>query len=55
MRNFDDATIYKYIYNGVEDEGMPAFKDKLSEADIREVVRYIRAEIQKIPAADKSN
>lgn len=55
IRNFDDATIYKYIYNGVEDEGMPAFKDKLSEADIREVVRFIRAEIQKIPAADKSN
>jgi mono/diheme cytochrome c family protein len=27
---------------------MPAFKDKLSEAEIREVVRFVRIEIQKM-------
>lgn len=49
VKKFDDAKIYKYIYEGVEDEGMPAFKDKLSEADIREVVRFIRVEFHKMP------
>lgn len=50
LKRFDDAKITRYIYEGVEDEGMPAFKDKLSEAQINEVVRYVRQEIQKIPA-----
>lgn len=48
IKSFDDAKITRYIVNGVEDEGMPAFKDKLSEAEIREVVRYVRIGIQKI-------
>ena len=50
IKKFDDAKITKYIYDGIEDEGMPAFKDKLSEAQIREVVRYVRQGIQKMPA-----
>ena len=49
IKNFPDDKMYRYIHNGIEDEGMPAFKDKLSEAEIREVVRYIRADLQKIP------
>lgn len=44
-----DDKIYGYIYKGIEDEGMPAFKDDLTEAEIREVVRYVRIELQKIP------
>lgn len=49
IKKLDDARITKYIYDGIEDEGMPAFKDKLTEAQIREVVRYVRAGIQKVP------
>ena len=49
IKTFPDDKMYRYIHNGIEDEGMPAFKDKLSEAEIREVVRYIRADLQKIP------
>ena len=48
IKNFADEKIYRYILNGIEDEGMPAFKDKLSEAEIREVVRFVRIEIQKM-------
>ena len=50
IKAFDDDKIIGYIFKGIEDEGMPAFKDKLSEAEIREVVRYVRSEIQKMPA-----
>ncbi len=35
----------KQVTNGKKDE-MPAFKDKLSEEEIKEVVRYVRNEIQ---------
>ena len=50
IKKFDDAKITKYIHDGIEDEGMPAFKDTLTEAQIREVVRYVRVGIQKMPA-----
>ena len=53
IKKFDDAKIAKYIHDGIEDEGMPAFKDKLTEAQIREVVRYVRAEIQKMPSTEQ--
>lgn len=51
LRKVPDDKFYRYIYNGVEDDGMPAFKDKLSEAEIREVVRYVRSELQGMPLA----
>lgn len=47
IRKFTDEKITGYIYNGVEDEGMPAFKDKLAEAQIREIVGYVRKGLQK--------
>ena len=47
IKKMPDDRIYKYIFDGIPDEGMPAFKDKLAEAEIREVVKYIRAELQK--------
>ncbi len=50
IKGFSDEKIIRYIVNGVPDEGMPAFKDKLSEGEIRDVVKYIRSEIQKMPA-----
>ncbi|HMQ04512.1 MAG TPA: cytochrome c [Pyrinomonadaceae bacterium] len=49
IREMDDARIYRYVFEGIVDEGMPAFKDKLSEAEIREVVRYLRIELQQRP------
>ena len=51
IKKLDNVRIIKYIYDGIEDEGMPSFKDKLTEAQIREVVRYVRAGIQKMPSA----
>ena len=51
IKKMDDAKIAKYIHDGIEDEGMPAFKDKLTEAQIREVVRYVRTGIQNMPAS----
>ena len=48
IKKFTDEKITGYIMNGVEDEGMPAFKDKLAEAQIREVVIYVRRGIQKV-------
>ncbi|MDI1243030.1 MAG: cytochrome c [bacterium] len=50
IKKFTDEKIAGYIANGVIDEGMPAFKDKLSEAQIRDVVAYVRRGIQKIEA-----
>lgn len=49
IKAMSDDKIYGYIYKGIEDEGMPSFKDDLTEAEIREVVRYVRVELQKIP------
>lgn len=49
IRGLPDEKLYGDIFNGFEDEGMPAFRDKLSEAEIREVVRYVRVGIQKLP------
>ena len=51
IKNLADDKIYGYIYKGIEEDGMPSFKDKLSEAEIREVVKFLRAEIQKLPQA----
>jgi len=50
IKGFPDDKILRYIMNGVEDEGMPAFKDKLSEGEMRDVVKFIRVELQKMPA-----
>jgi mono/diheme cytochrome c family protein len=55
IKALPDDKLYGYIYKGIEDEGMPAFKDKLSEAQIREVVRYMRVELQKMPEAGNVN
>jgi mono/diheme cytochrome c family protein len=50
IKKFSDEKISGYIINGVVDEGMPAFKDKLSEAQVKEIVAYIRTDLQKMPA-----
>ena len=50
IKGFSDDKILGYIMNGVPDEGMPAFKGKLSEAEMRDVVKFVRTEIQGMPA-----
>ncbi len=42
-----DAKYIDYIENGIPDEGMPAFKGKLTDGEIKDVVIYIRKELQK--------
>ena len=44
IKGFSDEKIIGYIMKGIPDEGMPAFKDKLSEGEMRDVVLYIRKE-----------
>ena len=46
MKESDEEFI-EHIKDGIEDEGMPSFKDKLSDDEIKTVVNYIRKEIQK--------
>jgi len=50
IKGFPDEKITRIIMNGIEDDGMPAFKGKLSEAEMRDVVKFIRVELQKVPA-----
>ena len=47
IKKDDDAEIIKYITEGIPDEGMPAFKSRLSDEQIKSVVKYIRADLQK--------
>jgi mono/diheme cytochrome c family protein len=41
-----DEEYMKYIKEGVPGEGMPAFKDKLNDDQIRNVIAFIRREFQ---------
>ena len=47
IKAMSDEKIIGYIMKGVPSEGMPAFKDKLSEGEMRDVVLYIRREFHK--------
>jgi mono/diheme cytochrome c family protein len=53
FKKASDEKLIKYIMDGVVDEGMPAFKDKLSEGEMRDVVKYIRTSLQKTTPATK--
>ena len=46
MKAKTDDKIYGYVADGIEDEGMPAFKSKMSPDEIKAVVAHIR-ELQK--------
>jgi mono/diheme cytochrome c family protein len=43
IKKRDDAKLLKDITDGYPDEGMPAFKGKLSEDQIKQVIKHIRA------------
>lgn len=47
MKEMADEKYVKYIENGIPDEGMPAFKGRISDAEIKAVIVYIRKEFQK--------
>ena len=42
MKKLPDSKLFEYISEGVPDEGMPAFKGRLSEDQISSAVAYIR-------------
>jgi mono/diheme cytochrome c family protein len=46
MKKMADAKYIEYIKNGIPDEGMPAFKDRLTEDEIKSVIKFIRTEFQ---------
>ena len=45
-----DDKILSVIMNGIEDEGMPAYKGKLSEGEMRDILKFVRVDLQKMPA-----
>ncbi len=47
MMKDDDAEWIEAIENGIEDDGMPAFKGRLTEQEIKNLVRMIRRDFQK--------
>lgn len=42
MKAMTDEKLIGYVTNGVEDEGMPAFREKLTPEEIRTVVAHVR-------------
>ena len=53
-KKLSDEKYVKTMVEGIEDEGMPSFKDKMTEAQMREVVKYIRVALQKQDSASLS-
>ena len=44
-----DEKYVQYISDGFPEDGMPAFKDKLNEQEIKAIIAYVRSEFQKTP------
>lgn len=42
FKNATDDKLRGYVADGVEDEGMPSFKDKLTAAQIKAVISHVR-------------
>jgi mono/diheme cytochrome c family protein len=47
MKKEPDAELIEHIEEGVPSEGMPAFKGKLTDQEIKDLVAFIRKEFQK--------
>ncbi|HTH50745.1 MAG TPA: c-type cytochrome, partial [Pyrinomonadaceae bacterium] len=41
-----DAKLYDDIAEGSPDDGMPAFKEKLKESEINDIIKYVRTDLQ---------
>ncbi len=46
MKGKSDASFIDTIENGAKEDGMPAFKGVISDAEIKNLVKYIRREFQ---------
>jgi mono/diheme cytochrome c family protein len=46
MKNDEDEDFIDAIANGIPEDGMPAFKDRLNEEQIKNLVQFIRKDIQ---------
>jgi cytochrome c6 len=46
MKKRDDDKFRDDILEGSPDDGMPAFKGKLTDAQINDIIKYIRTELQ---------
>jgi mono/diheme cytochrome c family protein len=42
IKKMTDEKLIGYVRDGIEDEGMPAFKDKMTPEEIRAVVAHVR-------------
>lgn len=49
LKKAPDDKIADTVREGVEDDGMPAFADKLSDSQINAIIGYIRSDLQKLP------
>ena len=47
MKKEEDKEFIEVIENGEKEDGMPAFKGKLSDDEIKDLVKFIRREFQK--------
>lgn len=47
MKKEPDSEYIEYMVKGIPSEGMPSFKDELTETQMQQIVKYIREEIQK--------
>ena len=47
MKKEPDAEYIEYMVKGIPDEGMPSFKDVLSDEEMKEIVKFIREDLQK--------
>lgn len=43
IKRASDEKLTRYVNDGIEDEGMPAFKEKLTAEEIRAVVAHVRS------------
>lgn len=46
MKKEPDSEYIEYMEKGIPDEGMPSFKDVLSEDEMKAVVKFIREKLQ---------
>lgn len=47
MKKEPDSEYIEHITEGIPDEGMPAFKGRLTDEEMKEIVKYIRKDLQK--------
>ncbi|CAN5546930.1 hypothetical protein BH10ACI1_BH10ACI1_22590 [soil metagenome] len=46
QKNKSDEKYVEFIENGFPEDGMPAFKGRLTDAQIKQIIKYVRTEFQ---------